>query len=142
MVKSVDENKEHVFEYETRGRNGVNLLGKASDELAEAGFDGFAKVLLHKYLARGTRAEAVLLAGRLLAAAGSFFRQVFPGVIRVAGVGVQDAAFGQVRGQAPQAGLVGFAAGVDVLIDRDAIGGGVATPKAGLPRFYAQNLVG
>ena len=88
MVKSVDENKEHEFEYETRGRNGVNLLGKAGGELTEAGFDGFAKVLLQKGFARGTRAGAVLLAGRLLAAAGGFFKQVFPGVIRVAGIGV------------------------------------------------------
>ena len=115
----------------------MNLLGEAGGELAEAGFDGFAKVLQQKGFVRGTRAGTVLLAGRLLAAAGGFFKQAFPGVIRVAGVGCTGRCLWAGPDQAPQAGLVGFAAGVDVLVDRDAVGGGVATSKVGLPRFYA-----
>ena len=124
MVQRVDEDEKHEFEHKTGGRDGVKLLGKTGRELTETSFDGLAKVLQQKGFVRLMGTGTILFAGRLLAVAGRFFEQVFPGVVRVAGVGVQDAAFGQVRAQAPQASLVGFAAGVDVIVHGNAVSGG------------------
>jgi len=45
LVEGVSKDEEHKFEHETRRRGGVNLLGKAGRELAEARLDAFAKVL-------------------------------------------------------------------------------------------------
>ena len=124
MVEGMGEDEEHEFEHETRGRGGVNLLGKAGRELAEACFDGFTKVLKQKGFVRLVRPPAILFARRLLAAAGRFLKHVFGHVVGVAGIGVEDAAFGQGLGQAVAAGLVGLRASVDVVLDGDAVGGG------------------
>ena len=102
----------------------MNLLGKAGCQLAKTGFGGFAKVLDQKVFVRRMGSGAVLLAGRLLAVTGGRFEEVFPHVVRVAGIGVQHAAFGQVRGHCPPAGLVGFAAGVGIKVDWRAGSGG------------------
>ena len=100
------------------------MLGKAGRELAEVRFDGFAKVLKPKGFVRLMGPPAVLFARCLLAAAGRFLEYVLGYVIGVARVGVADAAFGQVLGQAAAAGLVGLRAGVDVILDWDAVDGG------------------
>ena len=118
------EDEEHEFEHETCGRGGVNLLGKVGRELAETRFDGFANVLKQIGFVRLVGPPAVLFARYLLAAAGRFLEHVFGHVFGVAGVGVEDAAFGQVLGQTAAAGLVGLSASVDVVLDRDAIGSG------------------
>ncbi len=66
----------------------------------------------------------VLSAGTLLAGARRFREDVFPDVIRVDGFGVEHTASRQVQGQGPQAGEVGLTAGMDVEIDRRAVGRG------------------
>ena len=124
MVEGVHEDEEGDFKDESLGRDGVNLFGKAGGELAESRFDGFAKVPKQEIFVRRVRLGAVALSGGLLPIAGCFGEQVFPGVVRVTGVGVEHAALGQVRGQVPQAGNVGFRAGMDVKVHGDAGGGG------------------
>ena len=100
------------------GRNGVNLFGKAGGELAESRFDSFAKVPKQEILVRRVGPGAVALSSGLLPVAGRFGEQVFPAVVGVAGIGVKHAAFGQVRGQVPQAGDVRLRAGMDVKLPR------------------------
>ena len=102
----------------------MNLLGEPGRQLAKAGFDGLAKVLKQIVFVWFVGPGAVLFTGRLLAVARRFLEEVFAYVVRVARIGVQDAAFGQVRGHGPQPGLVGFGTGVDVKVDRDAVGRG------------------
>ena len=58
----MNKDEEHEFEHETRGRGGVNLLGKAGHELAKARFDDFAKVLKQEGFARLVEPPAVLFA--------------------------------------------------------------------------------
>ena len=100
----------------------MNLLGKAGCELAERGFDALSKVLNQIGLCRMMGALTVLLPGRLLLIARGFLEHVFTHVIRVAGIGVLGAAFGQVGSHRPQAGAVGLGTSMDIKLDGQPIG--------------------
>jgi len=80
----VNEDKEGNFEDESLGCDGVNLFGKAGSELAEGGFNGFAKVLKQKGFVRRVGQGTIALAGGPLPIAGRFGEQVFPAVVGVA----------------------------------------------------------
>lgn len=92
----MDEDKEADFEGKARCCGGINGLGKAGGQAAEAGFDAVVEVPDKEGTRRGMRAPAVLLAGRVLLAAGGFFEYIFVGVVGVARVGVgADSLWGQ-----------------------------------------------
>jgi hypothetical protein len=84
LVEGVSEDEEHEFEHETHGRGSVNVLGQAGRELAKTRFNGFANVLQQKVFVRFVGPQAVLFAGRLLAAARGLFEHVFGHVVGVA----------------------------------------------------------
>lgn len=93
----MDKNEQRDFEDESLSHDGMNLLGKAGGELAKGRFDGFAKALKWKGFVRSMRPGTVALAGSLLPVAGG--EEFLPRVVRVAGIGVEHTAFGQVRSQ-------------------------------------------
>ena len=72
-VQSVDEDEKDQFENESRGRNGIDMPGKTSRELAETGFNRLAKVLNQEVFVRVMRLFVLLFAGCLLPVARRFF---------------------------------------------------------------------
>ena len=99
MVEGVDKNGQRDFEGESLSHDGMNLLGKAGGELAKGRFDGFAKALKWKGFVRSMGPGTVALAGSLLPVAGGGGEEFLPRVVRVAGIGAEHTAFGQVRSQ-------------------------------------------
>lgn len=96
----------------------MNLLGKASGELAETGFDALAKILDQKALCRTMGPVAILAAGVLLLAATGLVEQAFGPVVRVPGIGVAHAASGQIQRQAAPTGLRRLGPGMHIELDR------------------------
>ncbi|TFZ64197.1 hypothetical protein E4631_19530 [Hymenobacter sp. UV11] len=90
-------NKEGDFQGKSLGRDRVNLLGKAGGHLTECGFNAFTKVLYQKALCEMMRPFAVLAARTLLLTAAGLVEEVFGYIIRIAGIGVEDTAGGQVQ---------------------------------------------
>ncbi len=56
---------------------------------------------------------AMLAAGRLLLTTAGLVEQVFGQVVRVTGIGVEEAAFGQIQRQAAPAGLLRLGPGME-----------------------------
>nr|GFC97989.1 hypothetical protein [Tanacetum cinerariifolium] len=102
----------------------MDVVGKARGELAEGGFDAFAKMLQQELLRRRVRPLAGGLPRRDLLPAGGLGKHVFQGVVRVGVVRVEHAAVRQIHGHGPQAGDVGLPAGVDVKLHGHAGAGG------------------
>jgi len=122
-LERVCEDEKHEFEGKSLRGDGVYLFGKQGRDAADAGFDPLAEVLNQEGLRGVVGALAVAFSGgeqRLLARVGP---HVLGQVVGVARVGVEDAALRQLRGQGPQASLVGFGPGVEVKVHRHARAG-------------------
>jgi len=97
--EGVGEDEQEQFEGKALGRDGVNGLEEALGELANGGFHAFAKMLNQKVLLRfvGPLAVGFAVGGQVDPL--GFAPLVFQGLIGVGRIGIQDAAFGQLRPQ-------------------------------------------